>query len=121
MRRRDHVFDTVFEGKPGHVHGFFKTPSTVIDVRHDVGVDVDHFCTSVNAKSSSQTFPLSRLSSFFEGTRRNCTVAISEVAVNGIVNCCQYVVPTCFSDACPLTSTKTPSLVVMDSVFIQKV
>src|SRR6266581_6810234 len=69
--------------------------------------------------ASNQTLPLRRLSNFFEGTRRSRTVARSDVAVNGIVNCCQYVVPSCFSEDWPSTSTYTPSLVEIPSVFIQ--
>src|SRR5215475_3116988 len=68
---------------------------------------------------SSQTFPLSWLSNFFDGTRLNLTVTRSEVALNGMVNCCQYVVPTCFSEVWPSTSTNMPSLVEIASVFIQ--
>src|SRR5207244_1745863 len=95
---------------PRHFNSFFYATGAVIDLRHDMRMDVDHARQDnrrtflaregkkwsrrwlnfyFNSKSSSQTLPFSKLSNFFEGTRRRRIVTRSEAGVNGIVKCCQ--------------------------------
>src|SRR5437868_1970701 len=72
-----------------------------INAARSASLPSSNYCAAVITNPSNQTLPPRRLSNFLLGSRWTVTRTRSELAVNGILRSCQYVVPTCFSEDWP--------------------